>query len=79
MADVEERRPFQEERPPLGEARFEGGEVHLRGIGFHLAEVRVDGGVERQVGPDPDLGVGADTAAGDSPPGGTGCRPRASP
>src|SRR5205085_9871733 len=56
-ARVEVRRPaplkqlasLDEERAALVEEGLEGREVHLRRIGLHLPEVRVDGGVERDV------------------------------
>ena len=47
-------------------ARLERGQVDFRGIGLDLAEVGVHGGVERQVGPEAHLHVGADAARSDS-------------
>ena len=62
VADVEERRALEEERPPLGEAGLERGQVHFGRVGFHLAEVGVDGRFEREVGPEAHLDVGAEAA-----------------
>ena len=45
-AEAEETRPLDEEGTPLLEEGLEGGQVHHRGVGLHLAEVGVDGGVQ---------------------------------
>ncbi len=49
-----------EERAPLREERLVGRQVQHAGIRLHLAEVRVDGGVQCQVGRHAVLEVGAD-------------------
>src|SRR4029079_7160317 len=50
---------LHEERPLLLEERLVGGEVDDGWIRFHLPEVGVDRGVEREVGCEPDLRVEA--------------------
>jgi hypothetical protein len=61
--------PLDEEWTPLVEEGLEGAQVHFRGVGLHLAEVRVDGGIERQGGSEPDLEIAAQA---DRRPGATG-------
>ena len=40
---------LQEKRPPLGEADFKAPvDRHLRIVGLHLAEIRIDGNIERK-------------------------------
>ncbi|MCA9764609.1 MAG: dihydrodipicolinate synthase family protein, partial [Gemmatimonadetes bacterium] len=50
---------LDEERPLLGERDLEGVEVDDRRIGLDLAEVGVEGGVEGEPGPEPELEVEA--------------------
>ena len=62
--EVEVARTLHEERPALGEERFERGQVHDRGIGFDLAEIRVDGAGEGQTRRQRVLHVDAERAIG---------------
>ena len=57
-------RSLDEERAPLVEEGLERRQVHFGGIGFHLAEVRIDRAGERQRLRDRVLQVEADRAAG---------------
>ena len=52
-----------EERPLLLEKHLECREIHDRGIGFDLPEVGVHRAVERDVGTEPHLQIGADATA----------------
>ena len=76
MADVEQLRALEKERPLLREARLERRQVDLGGIGFDLAEVRIDRGLEREVRTKTHLDVGADAALRGSCRRRTGCRDR---
>ena len=62
MVDAEELRSLEEERPLLGEPCRERRQVHFGGIGLDLAKVRVEGGFERQVRPQPELHIRAHPA-----------------
>ena len=72
--EVEVARAFDEERPPLGEERFERRQVDDRGIGFDLAEVRIDRRRERQARRERVLQVQADGAARMPTLSAAGCR-----
>jgi hypothetical protein len=52
---------FDEEGPPLRKEDFELREVHHGGVGLHLPEIRVDGGVQGQVGTEPGLDIEAES------------------
>ncbi len=58
--EAERVRALDEERPLLVEERFDVREIHHRRIHFHLAEVRVEGRVEGQVGTEAELEVGSE-------------------
>jgi hypothetical protein len=60
--DLEDVRALGEEGALLLELRLEGRQVDLGGVRLHLAEVRVQGGGERQVRRQPVLQVGAEGA-----------------
>src|SRR5713226_3375007 len=47
--ELEQAPARDEERTLLGEERLEGAQVQDRGVGLHLSEVGVEGGVERKV------------------------------
>ena len=53
----EDARSFDEEGAALGEELLERREVHERRVDIHLAEVRIDRAVEREVRGDPVLQV----------------------
>ncbi len=57
--EVEDLAPLEEERPLLLVEGLVGGQVDDRRVGFHLAEVGVHGGVEREIGREADLRVDA--------------------
>jgi hypothetical protein len=57
--ELEQAPARDEERTLLGEERLEGAQVQDRGVGLHLPEVGVEGGVERQVRGDAVLEVAA--------------------
>ena len=59
VAEIEDGRAFDEERPLLVEEGLPVTQVHDRGIHFNLTEVGIDGGVQREVRAEPDLGVRA--------------------
>src|SRR5690606_28550430 len=56
--EVEDLGILDEERATLLEELLEGGEVDHRRVGLHLAEVRVDRGVERELPAEPESHVG---------------------
>ena len=56
-------RTFNEERPFFREERLVGSEIDFGRIGFDLAEIRIEGRVERQVRTDAKLEIQAEPAA----------------
>ena len=58
----QQARPFGEERTPFGKSCGERRQIDLCGIRFHLAEIGVERGFERETGPEPHLEIGAHAA-----------------
>ena len=74
-AEGEDALPLQEERALLVVEGLVGRQVDDRRVGFHLAEVRVDGRVQREVRGEADLRVEPDRSPCRRRPRRRGCRP----